>query len=82
MEVHHQSKVTTRVIMKNITILGKIPNPNDIQIAEALLIKEKKPTLNSQNEFSQRTLKGMDHQKLFFLKITVNSLLLYVWNNV
>ena len=31
--------------MKNITILRKIPNPNDIQIAEALLLKENKPTL-------------------------------------
>ena len=29
---------------------------NDIQIAEALLIKENKPTINSQNEFSKRTL--------------------------
>ena len=57
MEVHHQNKVTTQEIMKNITILRKIANPNDIQIAEALLIKEKKPTLNSQNEFSERTLK-------------------------
>ena len=41
----------------NITILRKIANPNDIQIAEALLIKEKKQTLNSQNELSERTLK-------------------------
>ena len=39
MEVHHQSKVATQEIMENITILRKIPNPNDIQIAEALLIK-------------------------------------------
>ena len=55
MEVHHQSKVATQEIMKNI-ILRKIPNPNDIQIAEALLIIENKPTLNSQNEFSERKL--------------------------
>ena len=39
MEVHHQSKVATQEIMKNITILRKVHNPNDIQIAEALLIK-------------------------------------------
>ena len=57
MEVHHQSKVATQEIMKNITIFRKIPNPNDIQIAEALLIKENNPTLNSQNEFSERTLR-------------------------
>ena len=31
-EVHHQSKVATQKIMKNITILRKIPNPNDIQM--------------------------------------------------
>ena len=46
--------------MKSITIIRKIPNPNDIQIAEALLIKENKPTLNSQNEFSERTLKELE----------------------
>ena len=57
MEVPLQSKVATQEIMKNITILRKIPNPNDVQIAEALLIKENKPTLNNQNEFSERTLK-------------------------
>ena len=55
-KVHTQSKVATQEIMKNITILRKIHNPNDIQIAEALLIKENKPTLNSQNEFFERTL--------------------------
>ena len=43
--------------MKNITILRKIPIPSDIQIAEALFIKENKPTLNSQSEFSEQTLK-------------------------
>ena len=57
MEVHHQSKVAKQAIMKNITILRKIHNTNNIQIAEALLIKENKPTLNSQNEFSERTLR-------------------------
>ena len=30
MEVHHQNKVTTQEIMKNITILRQIANPNDI----------------------------------------------------
>ena len=57
MEVHHLHKVTTQKILENITILRKIANPNDIQIAEALLIKENNSTLNSQNEFSERTLK-------------------------
>ena len=57
MEVHHHIKVAKQEIMKNVTIIRRINNPSDIQTAEALLIKENKPTLNSQNEFSERTLK-------------------------
>ena len=53
----HNSKVKTQHLRENTKVLTRINNRNELQIAEALLIKHHKPTLNEQNEFSDRTLK-------------------------
>lgn len=52
----HQKKICTKELLESTTILRKESNKEELMIAEALLIKEKKPTINLQNDGFQRTL--------------------------
>ena len=53
----HNSKPKTQDLLSNTTVLARFTNRNELQIAEALLIRKLKPSLNEQNEFTDRTLK-------------------------
>ena len=52
----HKSKIGYKDILKDIKILCKKNNKQELVLAEALLIKEMKPYLNSQEEGSTRIL--------------------------
>ena len=52
----HKSKIGYKEILKNIKVLFRNNNKFELIIAEALLIKEMKPKLNSQEEGSTRIL--------------------------
>ena len=53
----HNKKAKLRELLENTQVLTKFSNKTDLHIAEALLIKSMTPSLNEQNEFSDRTLK-------------------------
>ena len=53
----HDYRIRTAEILENITNLFHSPDKQELEIAEALLIKEKKPTLNNQREGECRILK-------------------------
>ena len=55
-QVHH-CKTTTQDLVDQTIVLAKVSNRSDLFIAEALLIRVEKPTINEQNEFSERTLR-------------------------
>ena len=52
----HQKKITTNEILHDTKILRHFNSKDDLTIAEALLIKEKNPSLNGQLEGSERVL--------------------------
>lgn len=54
--VQHNKKSVTKDLLNNTKILGAFPNKQELIIAEALMIKQHKPTINSQQEFSSTTL--------------------------
>ena len=53
----HQNKIRTKEIMDHTTVLFRSTEKNELIIAEALLIKLKQPTINSQKEGETRILK-------------------------
>jgi hypothetical protein len=53
----HNIRIKTHQILKNVKILQKSPNTYELQILESLLIKEKSPDLNRQDEGFSRILK-------------------------
>jgi len=54
---HHNSQPTRECLVQNITILNRVKDKRRLTIAEALLIKENKPELNTQQTSSDRVLK-------------------------
>jgi len=52
----HNQKLTTKQILENTTIKIKIQSKEDLTIAEAIMIKEHKPSLNAQREGETRVL--------------------------
>lgn len=53
---HHNKKLTTNEILQDITIRRKFHSKEDLIIAESLLIKDGRPTLNAQREGEARVL--------------------------
>ena len=53
----HGRKLNKQEILAITTIIKNYPQKSDINLAEAFCIKTLNPTLNSQNDFSSRTLK-------------------------
>ena len=59
---HHKiSKISSAELTKDVTVLKSCPDKRDLTIYEAILIKMKRPTLNSQTEFSDKLLKIFKH---------------------
>ena len=61
MERHNITKVTTKELLINVNILRSTLDKRDLLFYEALLVKQSKPTLNSQIEFSDKLLKVFRH---------------------
>ena len=56
-KIVHNSKPLTRQLLQNTTVLFRGHSKNDLAIAEALLIKKERPSLNLQDEGQVRVLK-------------------------
>ena len=59
--VHNIDKVATADLIPNVSIVKYSSDKRDLMFYEALLIRENKPTLNSQVEFSDKILKIFKH---------------------
>ena len=58
---HHKiNKVSFAELTKDVTVLKSCPDKRDLTIYEAILIKMKRPTLNSQAEYSDKFLKYLN----------------------
>ena len=57
LQLHHGIKISIKFLEENVKILGHFPNKNKLRIAEALLIEEKRPSINIQHEGFDRILK-------------------------
>ena len=55
--LHHGIKISRKFLKDNVKILGYFPNKNKLRIADALLIEEKRPSINIQHEGFDRILK-------------------------
>ena len=57
LQLHHGNKILRTFLEDNVKILGQFPNKNKLRIAEALLIEEKRPSINIQHIGVDRILK-------------------------
>ena len=53
----HNVRIRTADILENLDILYRSMDPQELKLAEALLIKSEDPSLNNQREGSTRILK-------------------------
>ena len=62
LQQHHSiQKVTTAELLKDVTIIQNASSKRDLIITEALLIKNRRPTINMQSEFNDKLLKIFIH---------------------
>ena len=55
-EKHKITKFLRKYILKDTTVLATCMDKRELIMSEAVLIKEKRPTLNSKNEGSERII--------------------------
>ena len=60
-ETHNTSKITTAELLQTVKILKSTEEKRDLIFTGAILIKNHNPTLNAQNEGSDRILKIFKH---------------------
>ena len=60
-EKHNIQKILRKDILKDTTVLATCMDRRKLIMSEAVIIKEKRPTLNSQNEGSERIIKIFVH---------------------
>ena len=56
LQLHHGIRILRKFLEENVKILGHFPNKNKLRIAEALLIEEKRPSINIQHEGFDRII--------------------------